>query len=151
LAGFAPPAVRLLHLLQPGDRVADHRLRHVVAGRLQADENLPGAVDVVDAPAADPAAAFVLGLGDEVDAAIDLGMPNADAELAESLQNTGCDVGAARVEHGVVVGEGDLGEDLVVDVAIEGSPAAVLVLHLHEPGKAAPDGGDDLELAVVGG
>ena len=60
-------------------------------------------------------------------------MVGAVAERAEQLEDPRRDVGAARVEHRVVVGERDLGQDLVVDVDVEGRPAAVAVLHREQP------------------
>src|SRR5207248_3214384 len=97
---LAPGAVRLLHLLEPGDGPADHRMAAVEADRLQADEHLPGAVDVVDAPPPDPAAAAVLGLLQEREGAIDLRLAGPIAVLPERLQHAARDVRAARVEHG---------------------------------------------------
>ena len=71
------------------------------------------------------------------DGPLDLRLADAVAVLAERFEHAGGDVRAARIEHGVVVGEGDLGEDFAVDVAVERRPAAVAVLHAEQPAQAA--------------
>ena len=55
------------------------------------------------------------------------------AEVPERFEHAGGDVGTTRVEHGVVIGERDFGQDFAIDVAIEGRPAAVAVLHSQQP------------------
>ena len=50
--------------------------------------------------------------------------------------------GQLGIEHGVVIGEGNLGEDFAIDVAIEGRPAAVAILHAEQPIDAAAGSGD---------
>ena len=64
-----------------------------------------------------------------------------DAVVAEAFEHAAGDVGAGRVLHGVVVGEGDVFEERAVARAVEGGPAAVVVLHGQEPVDAALDGG----------
>ena len=140
-ATFAPAAARLLHLLEPGDGPAHHRLVHVEADAAQARENLPGAVDVIDAPAAEPGPRRLLGPAQESDGLFHLGMADPVAVMPERFQHARGDVRAARVEHGIVVGERNLGQDFAVDVPIERRPAAVLVLHAQKPLQAALDGG----------
>src|ERR1019366_4632095 len=105
-ARLAPAAVVLLHALEPGDRALDHRLHHIIAGDFETLQDLPGAVEIVDAPAADPAAALVLRQADELDAAFDLRMADADAEETESFEDAGGNVGAARIEDRAMVGGG---------------------------------------------
>ena len=68
-------------------------------------QDLPGPVDVVDAPAAVPAALGLLGAPEIIEGAGDRGVVGAIAERAEQLEDPRRDVGTARVEHGVVVGE----------------------------------------------
>ena len=48
--------------------------------------------------------------------------------------------GVLGIDHRVVIGEGDVAEELAVVVAIEGPPAAVVVLHGQQPAQAAVDG-----------
>src|SRR5262249_3134789 len=139
-AALAPGAGRLLDLLQPAGGALHHRVGHVEADGFQPGEDLPGPVDVVDAPAAVPAAVRFLRATQVGDGAVDRSMAGSVAGLAERFQDAGGDVGAARVEHGVVVGERDLGEYLAVDVAVERPPAAVAVLHPEYPAEAALDG-----------
>ena len=60
-------------------------------------------------------------------------------EMAQALEHARRDVRGAGVDHGVVVGERDRGQPVLVVAAIEAGPAAVVVLHPHHPGEAAPD------------
>src|SRR5207245_8482689 len=91
--GLAPTAARLLHALKPGHRPAYHRLPHVVADTLQAAEHLPGTVDVIHAPAAEPGPnGFLRGL-EESDGPIDLLVAHAVAVVSQSLEHARRDVG----------------------------------------------------------
>ncbi len=144
-AGLAPGAGGLLGRLEPRYGAGEPGLVHRHAQRRQALEDLPGPVDVVDPPSAIPAALGLLSGPEIVQGAADGGVVGHVAQGAEQLEDAGGDVGTARVEHGVVVGERELGEDLVVDVDVVGRPAAVAVLHRQEPVDPAParrgDGG----------
>src|SRR5207247_5707371 len=95
-----------------------------------------GAIQVIYAPAAGPAAVGRLRATDEVDRPPRLRVVGVIAVVAERFEHAGGDVRAARVEHGVVVGERDVFEDLAIDVAVESRPAPVAVLHGAEPGQA---------------
>src|SRR5207244_2068101 len=97
--------------------------------------------EIIDAPAAYPAAALILRLHDEYQRPLHLRVVHTITELAERFERTGGDVGAAGIEHRIVIGERHLGEDFAVDVAIKCGPAAVVVLHRQEPAQAALDGG----------
>src|SRR5262245_66657805 len=66
-------------------------------------------------------------------------MIGAQAERAQELNHPSRDVGTARVEHRVVVSEGYFGQNLVIDVDVEGSPASVAVLHREQPVRSASD------------
>ncbi len=110
-ARFAPAAAGLLHILQPGRRAADHRILHVEADAAKPTQHLPGAIDVVDAPAADPGTALLLRLPQEFKGAAYLRMIAAESVMSQCFENAGGDVGAARIEHGVVIGEGNARED----------------------------------------
>src|SRR5687768_16414691 len=59
-AGFAEAAVELLHALEPGGGALHVRGGHVFADDAESGEDLPGSVDVVDAPSAPPGAGLVL-------------------------------------------------------------------------------------------
>jgi len=66
-----------------------------------------------------------------------LGRP---AETAEAFDDAGGDVGGGRIDHGVVVGEGNVAEEAAVIVAIERAPAAIAILHAQKPLDAAANG-----------
>ena len=53
-AGFSPAAIVILAAFEPVARAADPLLVHVLADRGESAQNLPGAVDVVHAPASVP-------------------------------------------------------------------------------------------------
>ena len=91
----------------------------------QPDQRLPGAVDVVDAPAAEPASVGLLRAADVGHGPIDGRIAHAAAQLAQRFQHAAGQVGRARVDHGVVVGERHVAEELAVVVAVERPPAAV--------------------------
>src|SRR5581483_8165296 len=55
------------------------------------------------------------------------------AQCGERFQYAAGDVGAGRIENGVVIGPGQRGQRLPVVVDVEGRPAAVLRLHVYEP------------------
>ena len=61
-------------------------------------------------------------------------------ETAKAFDNAGGDVGGRRIDHGVVVGEGNVAEEAAVVVAIEGAPAAIAILHAEKPLDAAANG-----------
>ena len=61
-AGFAPAAIVVLAALQPIASAQNPVLRHVLADGAQTAQHLPGAVNVIHAPAAIPRAVVFLGL-----------------------------------------------------------------------------------------
>ena len=64
----------------------------------------------------------------------------AEILVAQQFQNARGDVGAFGVEHGVVIGKGDLFQDALGAILVEGSPAAVFALEGEHPIQAAPEG-----------
>src|SRR5262249_3114202 len=71
-AGLAPTAAGVLHFSQPSDGATHHRILHVETNALQPAQYLPGAVEVIHPPTANPAAAFVLCFPQEIESANDL-------------------------------------------------------------------------------
>src|SRR6188474_994436 len=61
-AGLTPAAVVVLAALKPIATPQYPVLRHVLANRAQASQDLPGAVDVIDTPAPIPGAILVLSV-----------------------------------------------------------------------------------------
>ena len=141
VAGFAEGAVGFLDGAEPVDGFAYPLVVHAFADAAETGEGLPCAIDVVDAPAAEPAAILVLRLLDEVDGFADGGVGGGDAAVAEAFEDAAGDVGAGGILDGVVVGEGDVFEDGAVAGAVEGGPAAIIILHGEEPVDGAFDGG----------
>jgi hypothetical protein len=60
-------------------------------------------------------------------------------ELDEGLERSAGDVLAGRVDHRVVIGEGDVGQEFLVAPLVEGTESAVVVLHREEPVEPAVD------------
>ena len=115
-------------------------LRH--ADLDQAGQGLPGSVDIIDAPAAEPASVGLLGAADELDGPIDVRIAHAAAELAQGLQHPAAKVGRAGIDHGVVIGERHVAEEVPIVVAVERAPTAVAILHGQHPPQPAIDGRD---------
>src|SRR5207249_218352 len=113
---LTPAAAWLLYALEPGNGTADHRVGPVEADAVQSGKDLPAPVDVIDPPAAEPGAGRLLGLSQEIQGAIDLGMANFVAVVAKRFQNPGGYIRTTGVEHGVVISERHPGEDVAVDV-----------------------------------
>jgi hypothetical protein len=62
----------------------------------------------------------------------------AQAVRRQRFQHPPGDIGAGGVEHGVVVGEGNLAQELPVVVGVESRPAAIARLHGEQPVERAP-------------
>ena len=76
---------------------------------------------------------------DEFQGLAHLGVLQVEVFVAEQFQDARGDIGAFRVEHGVVVGEGDFFQDALGAILVEGGPAAVLALEGEHPVQAAPE------------
>src|SRR5947207_6758268 len=108
LAGLAPPAIAPLAGDQPIDCAADFGRTGIDPGGIQPGEHRPGAVDVIGAPAAKPAAVRLL-LGPQISKrASHRGMICILAELDEKDEAAGTDIGGRRVEQRAVIGEGNV-------------------------------------------
>src|SRR5437899_1111456 len=68
-------------------------------------------------------------------------MVRVPAEAAETLDDARGDVGGRGIDHGIVIGKGNVAEKLAVVVAVESSPATVAILHAEKPLNAAAHGG----------
>ena len=137
---LAPAAAWLLVGQQPVGPGHDGRIVGRHAHGDQPGERLPGAVDIVDAPAAEPTAVGVLAAADVGHGPIHRRIAQAASQLAQGLEHAAGEVRRAGIDHGVVVGEGDVAEELAVVVAVEGPPAAVAILHGQQPAEAPGDG-----------
>ena len=139
---LAPAAVGLLMGQEPLGPGHHGRIVLGHADLDQAGQGLPGAVDVVDAPAAEPASVGLLGAAHERDGPIDVRIAHAAAEFAQGLQHPAAKVGRAGIDHGVVIGERHIAEEVAIVVAVERAPTAVAILHGQHPPQAALDRSD---------
>ena len=120
---FAPASVLLLLRLQPVGREPDADVGERHADRCQTDQRLPRAVEIIHAPAAVPAMVGLLPLPDELDRLLNGRMIAADLQIAGQLEHAGRQIDRARIDHRVVVGEGDAGEKLAAVVGVERAPS----------------------------
>ncbi len=72
----------------------------------------------------------------ELQRALDYRMRCGPTHMAETLDGARRNVRSRRVKHGIVVGKGNVVEELKIVLVVEGSPAAVCILHTDEPGKS---------------
>ena len=103
------------------------------ADGLQPAQNQEGAVDVVHAPAPEPASIRLLLAENELNGLLDALVSARIAIAGQHLQHAPGNVHRRRIEHGVVIGEGDVLEDHLGIVFVEAAPAAVLALHGELP------------------
>ena len=120
-------------------------------GGIQRAEAGPGAVDVVQAPAAVPRAIRQLRAcadrrchGDRAPALV------VRRKLRQHRDAARRDIFGRRIEQRAVIGERDVVEIAVVVVGIEGAPAAILALQTEQPFARARDGGIVGPVAAVG-
>ena len=112
------------------------------AGGVERAQHRPGAVDVVHAPAAVPAALGKLGAAQIVDAARHRRAAcRRLAELRQHRQAARGDVLGRRIEQRAVIGERDVVEIVIFVVGVERAPGAVLALHADDPFARARDRG----------
>src|ERR1035441_795559 len=84
IAARAPTAILVLDAFQPIPGFGQPRLAHVQIEGAQAPQNLPGAIDVIHAPAAIPRAIFLLVLADEAERLLDLRIDRKSTRLDSS-------------------------------------------------------------------
>ena len=111
---FAPAAGRLLMGQQPLGAGHHRRIVGRHADGRQPGQRLPGAVDVVDAPAAEPTAVGFLRAAKIGDGPIDRRIAHALARTGQRFQHAAGQVGRAGIDHRVVIGERHVAEELAV-------------------------------------
>ena len=97
-AGFAPAAIGPLVRQQPGDRAADLRRFRIDPDRIERGQHRPGAINVIGAPAAEPAAIRLLLAAQEGEDRRDCRMIGRQTALRQKAEATGADIGGRRVE-----------------------------------------------------
>ncbi len=116
---FAPSAVGILHHAQPFRGLLYARLVVVHANRFESAQHQGCAVDVVHAPAAEPASIGLLFIADELDGALHGGMVLIETIGRHHFEDAARDIDCRRIEHGVVIGEWDVLEHHLVVVFVE--------------------------------
>ena len=128
-AALSPAAILVLVIFQERDRVTNIVLIGVDANRHETLQRLPGTVDVVDPPAAVPGSVILLGVlqvpHSTPDRFIYPGIIETTLRAPQHFQYAAGDVGAGRVQHGVVIGIGDLVENLTLNIRVKSRPASI--------------------------
>ena len=113
------------------------RAGYAVRGRLrqspQTAQSKTSPVNIRDAPPSVPASVEFLGANQIVDGVLHRGIGPRHAVRRQSFERAAGNIGARRIEHGVVVRKGDVAQELPVVVDIKRRPAAVLRLHREQP------------------
>ena len=132
-AAFAPTAVRVLDGTQPLAAAQDVGFAVALARRRQAPQRETSAIDVRHAPTAVPASIGLLVLDEPLDAAPHRAVIAAHSVRRQRFQSAPGDVRAGGIEHGVVIGEGNVVQKLPVVVGVESRPSAIARLHGQQP------------------
>ncbi len=120
----------------------------VETNRIKPAQDEECAIDVVHAPAPEPASVGLLFGEDELDGFLHALVVARESIGGQHLQNAPRNVDRRRIEHRVVIGERDVLEDHLGVVFVEAAPAAVAALH----GKLPVDGAlRDLVLITLAG
>src|SRR6185369_10422878 len=125
IAALTPTAIVVLDAFEPVAAFDQPGLGHVEVHSPHSAQDLPGAVDVINAPTPIPGAIAFLLVADVPESLLNLRMIEAITLVAQQFKNTRGDVGAFGVEHGVVIREGDLFQDALGAILVKGGPAAV--------------------------
>src|SRR5260221_181749 len=137
---LAPATVRVLDRQQPLDRLADRGVLLVHPCGVERAQHRPGAVDIVQPPAAVPRPLRKLGPAQICDRGRQrLAVLAGRTELSQHRAAAGGDVFGRRVEHRAVIGERNVVEVIFEIVDVEGGPAAIATLHTLDPFAAAGD------------
>src|SRR6266567_1679611 len=138
-ARLAPASVSVLDCAQPG-RGATAALLSTKPKRCHGSKHPARPVNVVDAPPAVPSSLGRLVAVEEVESPLHDRMRTGPAGRSKKFQHPSRHVGRRRIDHRIVVGKGNVSQGLAVVIAIEGSPAAIAVLHAHDPVGTAAHG-----------
>src|SRR5579885_1888341 len=113
-AALAPAAVSVLNRPQPLAGAQNVGLAIVLPGRPQPAQGEAGAINIIDAPAPVPASIGLLRPLQISDSAPDGGVARLQARGDQPFQNASGNIRASRIEHRVMVREGNRAERLPV-------------------------------------
>src|SRR5262249_24991149 len=119
IATLTPSPIQLLHALEPVTAPQEPRLIHVDVERPQSAQDLPGAVNVIDAPSAIPRPILLLVFANEIERLLDLRILDTVILVAKEFKNAGRNIGAFRIEHRVMVREWDLFQNALRAILVE--------------------------------
>src|ERR1035438_8032918 len=128
-AAFAPTAIGVLDGAQPLAAAQNVGFAIAFPGGCQPPQGEAGAVDVGHAPPSVPASVGLLMTNQPIHSAADRSMVAVYFVSRQRFQHAPGNVRAGGIEHGIVVSEGNLVEELPIVVGVESGPAAVGRLH----------------------
>ena len=136
-ASLTPTAVVILTAFKPIAAAQYPILGHVLANRAQAAQNLPGAVDVIDAPASIPRAVLVLSVDQILDGVADGSRLRIEPNVTEQLECACGKVTACWIENRIVIGKRHVFQPWGGDILIKRSPTAIATLETELPIQCA--------------
>src|ERR1700733_2475736 len=139
VATFAPAAIRVLDRDQPIGGTSNSRRIGVDAGGVETSKHRPGSVDVIDAPAAEPASILLLDAREIIDRGLDARAACGFSQLREHSNATRADIGCRWVKQRAMIGEWNIVEIVINIVGIERRPTAISTLQSFYPFAAASD------------
>src|SRR5262249_24931321 len=132
-------SIFVLNGSEPGGRAPDCLVFAIDAGRVERDEDRPGPVDVVHAPASVPAAVFFLVVAQEVETMRQRSsVPG--AELSDHARAGRGAMGGRWIEQCTVIGERNVVQVIARIARIERAPAFIGALQTGYPFVTAVDG-----------
>src|SRR5216110_2289791 len=102
-ASLTPTAVVILTTFKPIAAAQNPVLRHVLTNRAQTAQNLPGAVDVIDAPAPIPRSILVLSVDQILDCVADGPRLRIKPDVTEEFECACRKVTTGRIENRIVI------------------------------------------------
>src|SRR5439155_24177554 len=136
-ASFSPATVIVLATLQPVPSAQYPILRHVLADRAQAAQDLPRAIGVIDAPTAVPRTVIFLGLDQIFESVSHRRMIWGEIDVAKKLERARGQITTSWIENRIVIGERHVFQPLGCHVFVERSPATILALETELPSNRA--------------
>src|SRR5437763_1639245 len=123
-AAAAPPRGRQLQIATIKTRTMSDAAAIIDIGR-EGEQNLPGAVDVIDAPASIPRAVLVLSVDQILDGVADGSRLRIEPNVTEQLECACGKVTACWIENRIVIGKRHVFQPWGGDILIKRSPTAI--------------------------
>src|SRR6266480_7427235 len=136
-AGFTPATIIVLTALEPIASAQYPVMCHILANRTQAAQYLPGAINIIDAPATIPGTVMVLGVNQVLDCVTDILGTGITTNVTQQLERARGQVAAGWIENCVVIGKRHVFEPRCRHIFVECRPAAIPTLKAKLPVERA--------------